>query len=860
MSRMIQQHKRKEAAGTDPYVTDRDLDIEEVPTADVRVAGRKKRAYTPEKFRIVDNTTRQPVDDKQFDTYLRAERHWHSFENWEALDIEEVTAPPETRMASRRKRADAEGGAFQLPDDVVSKGSRQTGPFRHEQVFFSPSLNFEGTEREFVAAGHGYQFEQTDPHTRRVVNQRQMAGRKRANSKGKYVTLIQTPNNKLEIVPNPTTIAEFVDSNRDHLPTDVLTALEGFETPGERRYNVWGDDQTLYELMDDFLSNGWQNVDPEEISALTDAPIFEAPDGRIYWHERYQVESAAEELVLGKTVMFDGAPENKAPVAKAALPGDDAEDDNGKKESSVKAGAVNKKAEPNYTTRDAQIIPQRRREIDAFLKAVPPDAEYESYRDGLVYEFGISRGAACELTDQFLAGEPGSKMGKKLPAKTAFDDAPMDADPMPDDAMDDDTIDDDGAPPPDDSDIDAPMAPEPSAAPPAAPPASSNVFEKWQTQNLIDTIEALTASDTFASDKAEQKSVEQMAEILSARPVERNNEDVKQAAVKMAKTALSKVKPRYLGIEAAVKSAAGMDDFTQAYIEAALWSSHDESDESGGEPFDANYSAEDIAPDTLQEMIQDCAKFQADNAEHIQDENLLRQSKFSADGAAGHDFWLTRNGHGAGFWDVDWEEPAATALDAASEAFGEYDLELGDDGKIHGSGGYGSSNPLANGPSGPLAGPKQAWLKGKQAAQSDAPPQDGDTGKHLEGDTSIPRGADFDEDHTGIPDVPTTLPKEATVPTTGSALKTTESMIDKLKALYLEAKPIVGVNGTRPVREGVEAIYHAMHALGQTQKILSKQLKQEEDDEKVMADKEKAKQKGKASSLLSNLILAAAEI
>ena len=79
MSRMIQQHKRKEAAGTDPYVTDRDLDIEEVPTADVRVAGRKKRAYTPEKFRIVDNTTRQPVDDKQFDTYLRAERHWHSF-------------------------------------------------------------------------------------------------------------------------------------------------------------------------------------------------------------------------------------------------------------------------------------------------------------------------------------------------------------------------------------------------------------------------------------------------------------------------------------------------------------------------------------------------------------------------------------------------------------------------------------------------------------------------------------------------------------------------------------------------------------------------------------------------------------
>ena len=607
-------------------------------------------------------------------------------------------------MASRRKRADAEGGAFQLPDDVVSKGSRQTGPFRHEQVFFSPSLNFEGTEREFVAAGHGYQFEQTDPHTRRVVNQRQMAGRKRANSKGKYVTLIQTPNNKLEIVPNPTTIAQFVDENRDHLPTDVLTALEGFETPGERRYNVWGDDQTLYELMDDFLSNGWQNVDPEEISALTDAPIFEAPDGRIYWHERYQVESAAEELVLGKTVMFDGAPENKAPVAKTTAPGDEGDEEEKGKTSRKKAGYGEVFDEPRGDQR------HQRHELEEQCAGCGSTDRLRMTPDHHTLCQKCMR-EHDERRDQAFYGTE-----KRGSAKTAFDDAPMDADPMPDDAMDDDTIDDDGAPPPDDSDIDAPMAPEPSAAPPAAPPASSNVFEKWQTQNLIDTIEALTDSETFASDKAEQKSVEQMAEILSARPVERNNEDVKQAAVKMAKTALLKVRPRYLGIEAAVKSAAGMDEFTQALSMA------------------------------------------------------------------------------------------------------------------------------------------------KGASQSDVPAQDGDTGKHLEGDTSIPRGADFDEDHTGIPDVPTTLPKEATVPTTGSALKTTESMIDKLKALYLEAKPIVGVNGTRPVREGVEAIYHAMHALGQTQKILSKQLKQEEDDEKVMADKEKAKQKGKASSLLSNLILAAAEI
>jgi hypothetical protein len=50
---------------------------------------------------------------------------------------------------------------------------------------------------------------------------------------------------------------------------------------------------------------------------------------------------------------------------------------------------------------------------------------------------------------------------------------------------------------------------------------------------------------------------------------------------------------------------------------------------------------------------------------------------------AGHDFWLTRNGHGAGFWDGDWTEPAATILTNAAKAFDECNLYLGDDQAIH---------------------------------------------------------------------------------------------------------------------------------------------------------------------------------
>ena len=57
-----------------------------------------------------------------------------------------------------------------------------------------------------------------------------------------------------------------------------------------------------------------------------------------------------------------------------------------------------------------------------------------------------------------------------------------------------------------------------------------------------------------------------------------------------------------------------LDDFTLAYIEAALWSSNDDSTPQGGEPLDANYGIDDIDPDTLAAMIEDCRRFQEENA------------------------------------------------------------------------------------------------------------------------------------------------------------------------------------------------------------------------------------------------------
>lgn len=117
-----------------------------------------------------------------------------------------------------------------------------------------------------------------------------------------------------------------------------------------------------------------------------------------------------------------------------------------------------------------------------------------------------------------------------------------------------------------------------------------------------------------------------------------------------------------------------LDTFTLAYVRAALWSSTDESRDDGGDPLDSNYCVEDIDADTLAAMVADCAAFQdaqsSDLAE-IDDEQ------------AGHDYWLTRNGHGCGFWDRDLGATGERLSDACREQGG-YILYVGDDGRVHG--------------------------------------------------------------------------------------------------------------------------------------------------------------------------------
>ena len=55
---------------------------------------------------------------------------------------------------------------IQLPEDAVAKGYKETRPCYFEQVFFSSSRNFTGTEDEFFEAGFAYYYEQVNKHWR----------------------------------------------------------------------------------------------------------------------------------------------------------------------------------------------------------------------------------------------------------------------------------------------------------------------------------------------------------------------------------------------------------------------------------------------------------------------------------------------------------------------------------------------------------------------------------------------------------------------------------------------------------------------------------------------------------------------
>ncbi|MEK6828593.1 MAG: hypothetical protein AABY15_00565 [Nanoarchaeota archaeon] len=101
------------------------------------------------------------------------------------------------------------------------------------------------------------------------------------------------------------------------------------------------------------------------------------------------------------------------------------------------------------------------------------------------------------------------------------------------------------------------------------------------------------------------------------------------------------------------------------YLEAALWTEEDE-----------------IGPANIESDVHNNAKIDS-----YKDVKLFMSKAGSLlDGLdpaqVGHDLWLTRNGHGAGFWDRGLGE-VGDQLTAIAKEMGTKTLYRGDDGQIH---------------------------------------------------------------------------------------------------------------------------------------------------------------------------------
>jgi hypothetical protein len=140
-----------------------------------------------------------------------------------------------------------------------------------------------------------------------------------------------------------------------------------------------------------------------------------------------------------------------------------------------------------------------------------------------------------------------------------------------------------------------------------------------------------------------------------------------------------------------------LKEVVRGYVETALWTEeerledemgYDEDDEDDDEMSEidaiiksynkkdfSNFEKEDIDADSLLDTYSDIKEF----TNLLSDSTLDEVEPFDL----GMDFWLTRNGHGSGFWDRGYSEETEEDLMSAVKNFKEKNLVIGDDLMLH---------------------------------------------------------------------------------------------------------------------------------------------------------------------------------
>jgi hypothetical protein len=123
--------------------------------------------------------------------------------------------------------------------------------------------------------------------------------------------------------------------------------------------------------------------------------------------------------------------------------------------------------------------------------------------------------------------------------------------------------------------------------------------------------------------------------------------------------------------------------FFRQYVETLLWCGVLTYGPDGLTPdHDLDLDVDDVPPSILAQLREDCDAFWSEFGERIEAIATEHDRNFPdwLASQAGHDFYLTRNRHGAGFWDGDWPAPLSHHLTVGSHAYGPESLHTWEDG------------------------------------------------------------------------------------------------------------------------------------------------------------------------------------
>lgn len=135
-----------------------------------------------------------------------------------------------------------------------------------------------------------------------------------------------------------------------------------------------------------------------------------------------------------------------------------------------------------------------------------------------------------------------------------------------------------------------------------------------------------------------------------------------------------------------------MNPSLEQLIETLFWSETDNADETGGEPLDANYDITDVDEASLAGLHKHFQSFvkeaEKELTERFGDKWSSIDDFYTGSASGGfyteHDFILTANRHGCGFWEKgDWQDGVGDILTRLAQKYGEINTVVGDNGKVY---------------------------------------------------------------------------------------------------------------------------------------------------------------------------------